>query len=270
MTAAAVLGSPIAHTLSPALHRAAYVELGLNWTYDVIDCPEAELAGRWAELGGTYAGLSLTMPLKRAVLPLLDRAEETVALVGACNTVVFGTDGSVGYNTDVRGVVAALALLPGGGWDAAVVLGGGGSARAVLAALAEVGCGPVTVCLRDVSRGAALVSLGERVGLPVTVEPWAAAAGVVRAVPLVVACTPAGATDQLAAGGWSAATALFDVLYAPWPTALGAAVLAAGAPVTGGLPMLVAQAAEQVRLMTGRPAPLPVMAAAGEAALASR
>lgn len=269
MTAAAVLGSPIRHTLSPALHLAAYAELGLDWTYDVIDCPEAELPGRWAELAGTYAGLSLTMPLKRAVLPLLDRSDETVALVGACNTVVFGSDGAVGYNTDVRGVVVALAGL-GRDWRAAVVLGGGGSARAVLAGLAEVGCGPVTVCLRDPGRGAGLLELGERLGLAVTVQPWAAAAGLARAVPLVVACTPAGGTDGLAASGWPAATALFDVLYAPWPTALGAAALAAGAPVVGGLPMLVAQAAEQVRLMTGRTAPVGAMAAAGEAALAAR
>jgi len=107
---AAVLGSPIAHSLSPALHRAAYTALGLtDWSYQAIECDQAALPALLAGCGPDWAGLSLTMPLKRAVLPLLDRTDPVAADVGAANTVVFGDGGRHGYNTDVPGMIAALA-----------------------------------------------------------------------------------------------------------------------------------------------------------------
>src|SRR4051794_12969885 len=98
---AAVLGSPIAHSLSPALHRAAYIELGLDWTYDAIECDEAALPAFVQSLDASWVGLSLTMPLKRAVLPLLAEMSETVRLTGAANTVLFRDGRTVGDNTDV-------------------------------------------------------------------------------------------------------------------------------------------------------------------------
>lgn len=269
---AAVLGSPIAHTLSPVLHRAAYAALGLDWSYDVIECDGPALPGLMPRLvGSSYAGLSLTMPLKRAVLPLLDTVDDAAAALGAVNTVVVGDDGLRGYNTDVSGVVVSLAEL-GVQVDGAsvVMLGAGGAARAVLAGLAQVGGRSVTVYVRDPTRGAALVALGERLQVAVAVEPWERAAAGAQAADLLISTVPAGAADGIAAGRWSGSTAVFDLVYAPWPTRLGATALAAGAPVVGGLPMLVAQAAEAVRLMTGCEPPLAAMRAAGEKALAAR
>ena len=107
---AAVLGSPIAHSLSPVLHQAGYAALGLpGWTYTAIECDEAGLPGLLAACGPDWAGLSLTMPLKRAVLPLLDTTDPVAAAVGGANTVVFSRGRRQGYNTDVRGMVAAMA-----------------------------------------------------------------------------------------------------------------------------------------------------------------
>lgn len=269
---AAVLGSPIAHSLSPVLHRAAYAVLGLDWRYDVIECDGPALSALMPRLAGSrYAGVSLTMPLKRAVLPLLDTVEDFAAALGAINTVIVGEDGLRGYNTDVTGVVESLAEL-GISVDTAsvVMLGAGGAARAVLAGLARLGGRSLTVYVRDTTRGAALVALGERLQVAVAVELWERAAAGARAADLLISTVPAGAADAIAADGWSASTAVFDLVYAPWPTRLGAAAGEAGAPVIGGLPMLVAQAAEAVRLMTKCEPPVAAMRAAGEAALAAR
>ena len=107
---AAVLGSPIAHSLSPVLHQAGYRALGLaGWAYQAVECDEARLPGLISGCGPDWAGLSLTMPLKRAVLPLLDEAEPLVAEVGAANTVIFDAGRRSGHNTDVPGMIAALA-----------------------------------------------------------------------------------------------------------------------------------------------------------------
>ncbi len=273
-----MLGSPIGHSLSPALHRAAYAELGLDWTYEAIECTVADLAATVARLSTDYAGLSLTMPLKQAVLPLLDRVDDSVTLVGACNTVVFDDDAVTGYNTDVAGVHAALdelaSLAPadraGSLASDVVVLGGGGAALAVLTALAHRNFSSVTVVVRRPEKAAAVTALAGRLSLRMRLEHWSRAADLLAAASLVVATTPAGTTDALGAASWPTGTALFDVVYAPWPTALGAAAARAGAPVVGGLPMLIGQAAEQVTLMTGRLAPVAAMRSAGEAALAAR
>ncbi len=137
---AAVLGSPIAHSLSPVLHRAGYLDLGLEWRYDAIEVTQESLAAFVAGCGPEWAGLSLTMPLKRAVLPLLDTRAALVDVVGAANTVVFGAGGErAGHNTDVAGIVAALRGIDAAAGPA-LVLGGGATAASALAALAELGC----------------------------------------------------------------------------------------------------------------------------------
>jgi shikimate dehydrogenase len=268
---AAVLGSPIAHSLSPVLHRAAYAALGLDWRYDAVECDEAALPSTLDRLAATHAGLSLTMPLKRAVLGLLDSVDPLARRIGAANTVVFGNRAERrGYNTDVAGAVAALDELGVGMGAAAgedmVLLGGGGAARAVLAALAQTGWRQVTVVARDPRRAVPLGELGAELGIAVELAPWPEASALVGRAPLVVSSVPAGAADALAED-WPAYAALFDLVYAPWPTPIAAAARDAGAPVVGGLAMLVAQAAEQVRLMTRREPPLAEMRAAGERAL---
>ncbi|MFF1924648.1 shikimate dehydrogenase [Streptomyces sp. NPDC058221] len=269
---AAVLGSPVAHSLSPVLHRAAYAELGLgDWSYDRFEIDEQTLPGFVQGLDGTWAGLSLTMPLKRAVIPLLDGISETASSVEAVNTVVFTEDGRrVGDNTDIPGMIAALRERGVEKAESAAVLGAGATASSALAALSEICTGTVTAYVRSRERGDEMRGWGERLGVDVRIADWAEAEQALRA-PLVIATTPAGATDALTGSVPEAPGTLFDVLYEPWPTGLAASWAAHGGPVIGGLDLLVHQAVLQVEQMTGRaPAPLAAMRQAGEQALAAR
>ncbi|MGX5184606.1 shikimate dehydrogenase [Streptomyces avermitilis] len=269
---AAVLGSPIAHSLSPVLHRAAYAELRLSdWSYDRFDVDEEALPAFFGTLGPEWAGLSLTMPLKRAVIPLLDEITETAASVEAVNTVVCTRDGRrVGDNTDIPGMVAALRERGIEQVGSAAILGAGATASSALAALARICTGEVVAYVRSEARAAEMRQWGERLDLEVRTEDWAQAAEGLRA-PLVVATTPAGATDALAAAVPERPATLFDVLYDPWPTDLAARWSAYGGAVVSGLDLLVHQAVLQVEQMTGRsPAPLDAMRRAGEHALAAR
>ncbi|RKN44703.1 shikimate dehydrogenase [Streptomyces hoynatensis] len=281
---AAVLGSPVAHSLSPALHRAAYAALGLDdWRYDRFEVDEEGLPRFLDGLGPEWAGCSLTMPLKRAVLPLLDEISEVAASIEAVNTLVFAPDGRrLGDNTDVPGMIAALREAGTDRVEEATVLGAGATASSALAALGRIGAARVTAYVRSPERAAQMRGWGERLGLEVATAPWEEAHRGLGA-PLVVATTPAGSTDELAAGlrelpgpgapagGGGPLGTLFDVLYEPWPTALAAAWAARGGPVVGGLDLLVHQAVLQVEQMTGRaPAPVKEMRAAGEAALSAR
>ncbi|MFE5219006.1 MULTISPECIES: shikimate dehydrogenase [unclassified Streptomyces] len=269
---AAVLGSPIAHSLSPVLHRAAYDELGLtDWSYDRFEVDEAALPGFLGELGAEWAGLSLTMPLKRAVIPLLDEISATAASVDAVNTVVLTEDGRrLGDNTDIPGMVAALREHGIEEVPSAAILGAGATASSALAALARICTGEIVAYVRSEARAAEMREWGERLDVDVRTADWADAAEALRA-PLVIATTPAGATDALATAVPERPTTLFDVLYDPWPTELAARWSMFGGAVVSGLDLLVHQAVLQVEQMTGRsPAPLEAMRHAGEKALAAR
>ena len=251
---AAVLGSPIAHSLSPVLHRAAYRSLGLDgWSYGAFDVGEAALPDFVAGLDpAAWAGLSLTMPLKRAVIPLLDSIGRAAEAVQAVNTLVLRADGSRhGENTDVPGLVAALAERGVTSVPSATLLGGGATAASTLAALAEVTEGPVDVYVRSLERSAQLRDLAETLGLDARLVRWDEAAVKALAAPLVVNTTPIGAADGLAGAVPRDPGTLFDVLYHPWPTPLAAAWERAGGTVLGGLDLLIHQAVLQVELMTG-------------------
>lgn len=269
---AAVLGSPIAHSLSPVLHRAAYRELGLSeWTYDRHEVDEAALPAFMERLDATWAGLSLTMPLKRAVIPLLDEVSPTASSVEAVNTVVLAADGRrLGDNTDIPGMLAALRERGVRQVEQASVLGAGATASSALAALSRICTGEVTAYVRSRARADEMRGWGERLGVTVRTAAWEDAAAAFEA-PLTIATTPAGTTDALAAAVADRPGTLFDVLYEPWPTTLATAWAARGGAVVGGLDLLVHQAVLQVEQMTGRsPAPLAAMRKAGEAALAAR
>lgn len=256
-----MLGHPIGHSLSPVLHRAAYSQLGLDWSYDAVDVEEVGLAGFLDGLGPDWAGLSLTMPLKRAVLPLLDTAGELVSVVGAANTVVLGPGGRVGHNTDVLGMVQALrgiAAQPG----PAVVLGGGATAASALAALSELGCPRVVLHARRPEATIGLSTVGERLGLELEVRGWPDRLPSRPAASIVVSTVPASAGPNLAAAVPSEPGWLLDVTYSPWPPALVAAWTAHGGHAASGDEMLLHQAVEQVRLMTGRAPDVSVMRAA--------
>ncbi|MFC9909433.1 shikimate dehydrogenase [Streptomyces sp. NPDC059862] len=268
---AAVLGSPIAHSLSPVLHRAAYAQLGLEgWRYDRFEIDEAALPGFLGTLGPEWAGLSLTMPLKRAVIPLLDEISATAASVEAVNTVVFTEDGRrVGDNTDIPGMVAALREHGIEQVDSAAILGAGATASSALAALARICTGEVVVYVRSAARATEMRQWGERLDVEVRTADWADAAEALRA-PLVIATTPTGTTDVLAAAVPERPATLFDVLYEPWPTELAARWSMFGGAVVSGLDLLVHQAVLQVEQMTGRVPALEAMRKAGEHALDAR
>ena len=272
---AAVLGKPIAHSLSPALHRAAYTELGFDdWTYDLVECDEAGLPAYVESRGQEWAGLSLTMPLKDAVLPLLDHIDHMAAATGGANTVVFRPEGRYGYNTDVQGIVDALTevgvTVPG----PVAIIGAGATACSALAAVGELGAPGAEVFLRDPARAGALQATADRLALKIRLRPLADLKGGDAVAPsLLISTVPAGAADFYAERTVVSPTppmAVMDVVYHPWPTPLAVAAAAAGAIVASGFAMLLHQAAAQVELMTGKPAPLEAMRAAGEAELARR
>lgn len=277
---AAVLGKPIAHSLSPTLHRAAYAALGLtDWTYDLVECDEAGLADYVNARGLEWAGLSLTMPLKRTVLPLLDHVDHLATATGGANTVVFRPEGRYGYNTDVQGIVDALteagaAVLASTGPGSVTIIGSGATACSALAAVGELGAPGADVIARDPARAAGLQATADRLGLKIRLRPWEDLTSSDAVVPdLLISTVPAGAADKYAERlllSHQAPPALLDVVYHPWPTPLAQAARAAGAIVANGYAMLLHQAAAQVELMTGKPAPLAAMREAGEQELARR
>ncbi|RKF26813.1 shikimate dehydrogenase [Micromonospora globbae] len=265
---AAVVGKPIAHSLSPVIHNAGYAAAGLaGWSYTRIECAESELPGLVAGLGPEWAGLSVTMPGKEAALAVADAASPVAVAVGAANTLVRRPDGSwYADNTDVTGMVEVLAgagVRPGA---RVTVLGAGGTARAALAAAARLDARTVTVVARRAAAVDGLRPVADAVGVPVRGADWADAAAHLDA-DVVVSTVPKGAADPLAdAVTWRPETVLFDALYDPWPTPLATAAAAAGCRIVSGLDLLLAQALGQFAQFTGVPAPRDAMAAALAAA----
>ncbi len=262
---AGVLGAPISHSLSPVLHRAAYAALSLaEWEYTAHEVHEDELAGFVAGLDESWRGLSLTMPLKEAAFAVADDVTEVAGLTGAINTLVRRPDGTwLGDNTDVHGIEAALTGVAHGG--SATILGSGATSRSALQALSRLGLRRVRVAARTRPRRARVgcVAEGSLEVVYVPLSEWPAGGD-----PLVVSTLPpAGGAAAAAFVPASRAGVLLDVVYAGWPTPLAAAAQRAGMRVVSGLEMLVHQAAEQVRLMTGLEPPVEAMLAAGRARL---
>ncbi len=257
---AGVLGSPVSHSLSPALHQAGYAATGLTrWRYDVIRCDAQTLPALVAAAGPEWVGFSVTMPGKAAAAAVADERSDRVTALGVANTLVRRSAGWFAENTDVDGVLGSLRAAGCGAPGSALVLGGGGTAAAVLAALSEIGTTRVIVAGRRPQSTAGVVDLGVRLGVPVTPIGWTlgeiehAAAG----ADLVVSTVPAGAADPLALA-LRAVPILFDVVYHPWPTP----VAAAGGPgriTVTGLDLLLHQAFRQFELFTGLPAPVTAM-----------
>ena len=250
----AVLGSPVAHSLSPALHRAAYVELGLDWEYDAHEVREHDLPAFLQGLDGSWRGLSLTMPLKRAVVLLLDELSERATQARAANTVVLERGRRVGHNTDVPGVSAALRERHDGRLDSAIVVGGGATAASVLLALGDLGCAAATLVVRDPARARETIEAVSRHPSPPRVDVRTLeelVGGAVAVGDLVASTVPAEAQTPELVSACSAATVVFEVVYDPWPTPLAAAALADGRVLVSGLDLLVHQAVLQVELMTG-------------------
>lgn len=265
---AAVLGRPISHSKSPALHRAAYEAAGQRgWRYDAIEMGSEELPGFVADLDDHWLGLSLTMPLKETGLAIADEVDEVARATGAVNTLVLPgsgrrgdgrTDGIAGYNTDVNGIVAAVQRAAATGRDtpAAVervaILGAGATARSAAVAAARLGANSVEVYARRPEAADDVAAVAARFGCRTATAAWTATPAGLDA-DLVISTVPRGVADEWAADAANARGVLLDVVYDPWPTALAAAWQGShtGGAVVPGLAMLLWQAVEQVHLMTG-------------------
>jgi len=266
----AVLGSPIAHSLSPALHRAAYRHLGLHWTYDAVEMESSGLRPFIESLDGTWRGLSLTMPLKRAVVPLVDSVDEWAQLAGAANTVLLDGRSRAGFNTDVPGAVSAVVERVSDPVRSAVVIGGGATAASVLLALAELGCRTATLLVRDEARAVETVTaVARHPRAPELAVSTIAGASKLEA-DLVVSTVPAAAQTPALLAACTGIAAVFEAVYDPWLTPFAQTAMDTGRPLVSGLDLLAHQAVLQVDLMTGEPVPVDLLRDAGHAELARR
>jgi shikimate dehydrogenase len=256
VTRLAVLGSPIAHSKSPLLHTAAYRELGLDWEYDAEEVTGGALPDYIASRDESWRGLSLTMPLKRDVLPLLDAVDSTALLTGGANTVLFDRrDGGLslrGFNTDVYGVTEAFREAGVERLGGVQILGGGATAASALVAARELGAGRFLVSVRDPARAADLLALGRSLGAEVAVSTLGEPHGTFGIPDAVVSTIPGHSeTGFEFPEAVRRQSVLFDVAYDPWPSTFAASWLTAGGTVISGLEMLLHQALAQVRVFVG-------------------
>ncbi|WP_258802253.1 shikimate dehydrogenase [Pseudarthrobacter sp. NS4] len=259
---AAVLGHPISHSKSPALHLAAYTQLGIGISYTAIDVTGELLPSLMRQIRDQpgWRGLSVTMPLKTAMLSHVDEVRGVARTLGVVNTVSFedhdGAPKAIGSNTDVAGIVNALRHAGTGAAPSAVVLGGGGTAASAVAALKELGTDNAQVFVRDVSRTADVRAAAASLGVGLHIRPLAEAAQPTASADVVISTLPPRAADSLAAGIAALKTptpgVLLDVAYDPWPSLIASVWQAGGGAVVPGLEMLLYQAVEQVRLFTRR------------------
>ncbi len=248
----AVLGSPIAHSRSPQLHQAGYALLGIDWTYIRDEVSSGGLETYLAKLNSEWAGLSLTMPLKEEGLRLAHWADDLALRVGGANTLIQESGNWNAYNTDVSGFAQILERYQG--LSQVSILGGGATARAALAALSTENC-HVTVYLRSAHRSESIYRAFGNSVERITLRDWSERREALLD-PLLISTTPSGASDDLALhvqdSSAEVTTQLFiDALYGNWPTPLASAFMVKGSAVVSGKTLLVYQAVEQLRLMTG-------------------
>jgi shikimate dehydrogenase len=260
---AAVLGIPIEHSLSPVIHNAGYAAAGLvGWTYERIECSIAALPEVVADLGPEWAGLSLTMPLKEAGLAVAQEVAPVAAALGACNTLVrLPGGGWRAENTDAPGMVDALARAGVTIAESVAILGAGGTARAALAAAADLKATAVSVHSRRAAAVDELRPVAVSLGLPELDHVAWPSPESVAAADVVVSTLPFGVADELDVP-WRPMTTVFDAVYKPWPTPLAASAAAAGCRIVSGLDLLLAQAVHQFEMFTGVRAPVEPMRAA--------
>ncbi|WP_291451692.1 shikimate dehydrogenase [Actinomyces sp. ICM47] len=276
---AAVIGSPIAHSLSPVIHRAAWEQLGIDgWEYRRAEVTEESLPTFIGQLDESFRGLSVTMPCKQAVMPLLDAIDPLASAVGAVNTVVPSAGMLAGFNTDVTGIASAIRRacsrsgipVP----SSALVLGARATASSALAALGELGITTTTVAARRFGGPGSVISAASRLGVSVEQVMWSDVSAVASAAAradVLISTLPAGVADPIAIRlAPREGQILLDVIYSPRDTALRTTFEKAGGVVAEGTDMLVYQGAAQVQLMTGRSPDPAVMRHALEAELERR
>ena len=260
----AVIGHPISHSLSPALHLAAYAALGLDWEYERRDVTADQLAGFLSSLDRQWRGLSVTMPLKQAIRRF-GTDDRLTDLTQVANTLVLSPSGNQVHNTDVTGLIRLLRGTAAASPERATLLGAGASARSVLVGLAELGCRQIEAQVRTPSRAAGLTQLADRVGVRLEVHELGTN---VAPADLLISTLPPGAgapyVDAVLSGG---APVVLDLAYAPWPGPLVDAAVRAGRTGVDGLQFLAAQAVDQIRWFTGREVDIGLLVSAGLAAL---
>lgn len=262
----AVIGDPAAHSISPAIHRAAYAKAGLDWNYQAITVKPAELTDfvSKALLDPAWKALSVTAPHKEAICEF-GEPDHVTRLVGAGNTLVLGAEPSV-YNTDVPGFVRALAAAGIYSLESAAIVGNGATARSILVAMSGLGLKTCWVLARNRSHSDRLIELGNALGIDILPSPLAEG---LANVDLLASTIPAEATEPFAESWTGAAAAVFDAVYHPWPTPLGSNVHPEQ-PTLTGLDLLAGQAVEQIQLQAGIDTTLEECLAAAKAELARR
>jgi shikimate dehydrogenase len=256
-----VWGSPIGHSKSPQLHRAAYDALGLDWDYRAVEVATEQLADSFHTLPSTVGGLSLTMPLKEGILSLVSDRRGPVDLLHAANTVVRSDDEWWLDNTDWWGAARVLSDHGGVSGDTIWMLGAGATARAVVYALSTLGPAKLVLVVRSPERARVTEVLAQTLALPVEVA-------VMSDVPAeppqwVISTLPGGVVAEIPGlDAVAGSSTLFDIAYDPWPSALGAVWEAEGSGVISGLEMLVYQALAQIRAFVHADTSVPLEAEA--------
>jgi len=267
-----IIGWPVSHSLSPAIHNAAFAALDLDWAY--LPLPVAPGAARGAVAGLRtlgFAGANVTMPHKSDVADVVDTLSEDARRLHAVNTVLIGEDGMTGHNTDTPGFDRFLRR--DAGFDpagrSALIFGAGGAGRACALALARAAASRITIVARDPVSTADLRQALDGLSSELVVSAFEDAAA--TPADLVVNATPLGADgEQLPLPPIDDSTLVIDLLYHPAITPMQTTARESGAAVFGGLGLLLHQAALSFELWTGHPAPLEVMSAAAVASIAER
>jgi shikimate dehydrogenase len=249
----AVLGSPIAHSKSPAIHLAAYRVLGLDWEYGRAEVQRGLMRTFIAGLDGVWNGFSVTMPLKEEASRFAEELDEYAKLTGATNTLYLDEFGKWhGFNTDVFGIVQAVTEARIGQVKHALIIGSGATATSAMVAISVLNpSAHVEVLARNKVSRKALIALGKKLGLKTSRAGGLRAAS--RVSNLTISTLPSGALDKQAAGlirawTWKPKGALLDVSYNPWPSKLAEAWSAKGKRTISGLEMLIWQAVAQIRI----------------------
>lgn len=264
---AAVLGSPISHSLSPVLHRTAYAELGLDHDYQAIDVTTETFSQFISELDSTWLGLSLTMPLKEVAFDVAHEVTAVAVLARAINTLLIG-DVIRADNTDVLGIVHAVNEMTSHPLTSAVIFGSGATARSSIIAASQLGVTEIQAVARNHTALAECRLIADKLNITFTDVPIADVTFTQHT--LTINTTPAGVADAIADAVIDPHGPVLDVLYHPWPSVLAQRWHSADCLAIPGYLMLLHQAAKQVELMTGHEAPLHAMRSALMAALADR
>ncbi len=258
-----ILGRPVAHTLSPAMHNAAFRQLGVNAVY--VAFPVFDLTAAVAGLRGlNLAGVSVTLPFKEEIIPLLDELDPRAAQIGAVNTVVNRNGHLVGYNTDWLGALTALQARTAIAGEHFLILGAGGAARAIAFGLTEAG-GRVTLADLDAARATALAEDLGAAAIALNALGQCPAAGLINATP--VGMEPLVEEIPLSPDLLSRFTLVMDIVYRPLQTRLLREAQNRGCATIDGLQMLIQQDTAQFELWTGLDKPLKIMSQAAYAAL---